>query len=330
MVNDPGTIDSLNPNLPPIIKYDNDSSTPGIQTTAITTHATAVAGVICSTDPVDTGAAPGLAQLYDGGGSGDIDAPPIWDWAIQQGVSFGNCSWWNFNKGAIVFLDRYFDYIIRNFAVMMFKSAGNRGNSDGLITSPGNGYNTTATGNFFDQDSLDWKDDVMNLSSSWVNPVEGHDKPELTAPGTSIYSTVPAGPPWIGFVGGGTSFATAVSSGTAALLAETKPELLAQPEIVKALLMAGAWNNIDGPSQLSERDGAGGLVAAATQDAAARDQFAAISLTDASFTSDVFDYQIELLAGDRPTENASVRTRIESVLTRNGPRHTLVRKPPPL
>ena len=37
-----------------------------------------------------------------------------WSWGMSQGISFGNCSWWNFQRGSIQFLDRYFDYITRN------------------------------------------------------------------------------------------------------------------------------------------------------------------------------------------------------------------------
>jgi hypothetical protein len=219
---------------------------------------------------------------------------------MAQGISFGNCSWWNGQKGQIQFLDRYFDYIIRNFAVMLFKSAGNQGTGDAKITTPGCGYNMTASGNATDNNDWDWNGDAMSSSSSWVNPLEGHDKPEVTACGTSITTTTTASP-WIGAAGSGTSYASPVTCGVAALLAQTAPALQAQPEVVRALLMAGAFHNIEGAAALSDRDGSGHIDAAASQAATAQNQFVATSLTPASFTGGFYDVQVPLTRATRRT-----------------------------
>lgn len=288
MVNDTAAVATSNPYLPPIVA--GTTGTPAA-------HATAVAGIIASRQSPNTGAAPGLTQLYSYGGSGDVVAPQAWAWGMSQGISFGNCSWWNLQKGQIQFLDRYFDYIIRNFAVMLFKSAGNQGGSDGKITTPGCGYNMTASGNANDQNNHDWNDDVMNSSSSWVNPLEGHDKPEVTACGTTITTTTTSSP-WIGAQGSGTSYSSPVTCGVAALLAQTNTALQAQPEVVRALLMAGAFHNIEGSAALSDRDGSGHIDAAASQSATARGQFVAATLTPASFTGGFYDVQIPLVAND--------------------------------
>jgi hypothetical protein len=288
LVNDTGEVRTTNPYLPPIVTGGSLS---------VQAHATAVAGIICSDHVPHTGAAPGLTQLYSYGGSGDTNAPIAWAWGMNQGISFGNCSWWNGQKGQIQFLDRYFDYIIRNFAVMLFKSSGNQGTGDGKVTTPGNGYNMIASGNSDDRNNWDWNDDIMSSSSSWVNPIEGHDKPEVTACGTTITTTTTSSP-WIGAQGTGTSYASPVTCGIAALLAETNTQLQAKPEAVRALLMAGAFHNIEGAAALSDRDGAGHVDAAASQSALAKGQLHAVTLTPASFTGGVYEVTIPLVAND--------------------------------
>lgn len=288
MVNDVAAVATTNPWLPTIV--------PGTTGTPAA-HATAVAGIIASRQVPNTGAAPGLTQLYSYGGSGDTVAPQAWAWGMSQGISFGNCSWWNGQKGQIQFLDRYFDYIIRHFAVMLFKSAGNQGGSDGKITTPGCGYNMTASGNATDQDNHDWNGDAMSSSSSWVNPIEGHDKPEVTACGTTITTTTTSSP-WIGAQGTGTSYSSPVTCGVAALLAQTNPLLQSKPEAVRALLMAGAFHNVEGAAALSDRDGSGHIDAAASQAATARGQFVTTTLTPASFVGSVYDVQVPLVAND--------------------------------
>lgn len=289
LVNDTGGVATTNPYLPPVVS--------GL-TGSIQAHATAVAGIICSNHVPHTGAAPGLAQIYSYHGASDANAQVAWAWGMAQGISYGNCSWWNGQKGQIQFLDRYFDYIIRHFAVMLFKSAGNQGGGDGKITTPGCGYNMIASGNSNDANTWDWNDDSMNSSSSWVNPLEGHDKPEVTAAGTTITTTTTSSP-WIGAQGSGTSYASPVTCGVAALLAQTDPSLLTRPEAVKALLMAGAFHNIEGAARLSDRDGAGHIDAAASQMATAKGQYVSTTLTAASFdAAGNHDVQVSLVRGD--------------------------------
>lgn len=288
LINDTAPVATTNPFLPPIVAGNSSTAA---------AHATAVAGIVASRHAPHTGAAPGLAQLYSYGAAGDTTAPQAWAWGMQQGISFGNCSWWNGQKGQIQFLDRYFDYIIRTFAVMLFKSAGNQGTGDGKVTTPGCGYNMTASGNATDNNDLDWGGDAMSSSSSWVNPVEGHDKPEVTACGTTITTTTTASP-WIGAQGSGTSYASPVTCGIAALLAQTDPVLQAQPETVRALLMAGAFHNVEGASAMSDRDGAGHVDAAASQAAAAKGQFQRVVLTPGSFTGGQYSVTVPLVRGD--------------------------------
>jgi hypothetical protein len=288
LVNDTSGVQVGNPYLPPIVNGGGSS---------VASHATAVAGIIASSHVPHTGAAPGLQQIYNYGGSGDTNAPLAWAWGMGQGISFGNCSWWNGQKGEIRFLDRYFDYIIRHFAVMLFKSSGNQGGGDGKVTTPGCGYNMIASGNASDGNNHDWTGDTMSSSSSWVNPVEGHDKPEVTACGSTITTTTTSSP-WIGAAGSGTSYASPVTCGIAALLAQQEPLLQAKPEAVRALLMAGAFHNIEGAAALSDRDGTGHVDAAASHAALVAGQLYTATLTPASFPGGDHTVTMSLVGND--------------------------------
>lgn len=288
LVNDVGGVSRTNPNLPTIVV--------GPSTVTVQAHATAVAGMIASRHPQQTGAAPGLTELFDYGGAGDTTAPLAWAWGMQQGISFGNCSWWNGNRGSIAFLDRYFDYIVRNFAVQLFKSSGNQGNGVGC-TTPGNGFNCIASGNADDRNTHDWDDDTLSTSSSTGNPQpQNHEKPEVCAHGTTVTSTNTSN--GVSAQGSGTSYASPVSCGTAALLAAADPVLQAAPEAIKALLMAGAWNDIVGGQPLSDYDGAGAIDAAASHSAVAAGQYVRQTLTAASFPGGIWSQTLHLDQGD--------------------------------
>jgi hypothetical protein len=287
LVNDTAQASSNNPFLPPMINGRTGSAA---------SHATAVSGIIASTHTQHTGAAPGLPNLYNYGASGDTNAPIAWSWGMQQGISFGNCSWWNGQRGSINFLDRYFDYIIRNFAVMLFKSAGNQGIGQ-AVTTPGNGFNMIASGCADDRNTHDWDDDIIASFSSTANPTQGHEKPEVVAHGTAITTTTTSSP-WIGSAGSGTSYASPVTCGVAALLAATDNALLAKPEVIKAMLMAGAWNDVHGSGVLSDYDGAGGINAAASQKAVSDLQYVAASLDASSFVNGIWSRNLDLVGGD--------------------------------
>lgn len=287
LVNDTGHVEGTNPYLPPILEVNAGS--PG-------SHGTSVAGNIANHHPIHAAAAAGLPQLLSAMGTGDVTAPQLWEQALPLGVDFGNCSWWNFQKGAIEFLDRWFDATIRDLGVMMFKSNGNQGNTTAPYgTTPGNGFNVTCSGAYTDNDNDDWFDDAMASSSSYWNPVEGHDKPEVASPGTCVTTTTVGG---LTTCFGGTSSASPLTAGVATLLASGRPLLLAEMTTVKALLMVSAWHNVEGAATLSERDGAGGIHAAAAW-AAARDGQWWHDVVDASdFGGNVLDVSVDLAEGD--------------------------------
>lgn len=286
LVNDTGHVTQTNSDLP-LVTWLNSGSTGS--------HGSGVAGNICFNHPTYRGAAYGLPTIYSAMGTGDIDAPVIWNDAISSGIALGNCSWWNFQKGAIEFLDRFFDYTLRNFAVMMFKSTGNQGNtSEPYSTTPGNAYNVTSSGSYNDGDDHDWVNDAMASYSSWWNPQEGHEKPEVASPGDGVTTAGTSTTQSFG----GTSSASPLTCGVATLLASRDPSLLTSPERLKAILMVSAWHNVEGAALLSDKDGAGGVHAAAA-DAVLRDgQFDESVVTAGDFPGGNLEIPFTAYEGD--------------------------------
>lgn len=83
---------------------------------------------------------------------------------------------------------------------------------------------------------------------------------------------------------GGTSSASPLTCGVAALLGTRDTNLRARTQTLKAVLMASAWHNVEGVAVLSDKDGAGGVHAAAA-DAVVRDQ----QYVDGTLTAGSFD-----------------------------------------
>ena len=126
-------------------------------------------------------------------------------------------------------------------------SAGNNGPSRGTVTSPGDDPLVITVGALDDKDTVSTADDtVPSFSSNGPTSWDGWWKPDLLAPGKSVVSVMaPRSVLWnsfrsarVGtrnFVGSGTSFAAAITSGAAAMLLVDNPE--ASPDNVKAALL---------------------------------------------------------------------------------------------
>ncbi len=230
-------------------------------------HSTGVAGILRSTHSSIRGIAP-AATLWAGGScSGDGGqlqnrSTAAADW----GARALNLSWGSNTNLALGANDRFYDTMVMNRARTVVKSAGNRGSGcgfEGNVTSPGLAYNVIAVGNFNDAGTVSWAGDTMSTCSSWKDPTSqfgDREKPEVSAPGTSI-TTTSTGGTWVSYTNSGTSFAAPMVTGTAALMIQRNAALASWPESVKAILMATATHNIEGATRLSEVDGAGGIVA---------------------------------------------------------------------
>lgn len=245
---------------------------------AVGYHATACAGFINSVHSTYKGIAPGsfssTVGLLSAGSDDWSDAELIeaTDWAITNGANVVSNSWGEVSGDPVMeLIDRYNDYTIRNFAKTFVNSAGNHGLGVGYVSSPGSAYNAITVGAFEDMNTgALWADDVMASYSStedpYPDPIPGsyatdREKPEVVAVGGdsySMYSTTTASP-WTGTVGTGTSYASPMVAGEAALLMNKRSSLMTWPEAVKAITMATAWHNLEGQTRLSDYDGAGGV-----------------------------------------------------------------------
>ena len=181
-------------------------------------HATAVAACAVAV-------APGATYLSVDWDGGDIHGEV--EWMLERGVNIINISLGMYESGeagTYTSYSAYCDYIAREYSVVFTGSAGNRAyeNGDAMVTPP-NGYNTITVGACNDfgirrEDSSFEEKFTINF-------------PNLLAPGSNI--TLPSGN-----TRGGTSLASPIVAGTAAVIMQKAPYLLLHPECVMAILMA--------------------------------------------------------------------------------------------
>ncbi|WP_175543683.1 S8 family serine peptidase [Micromonospora pattaloongensis] len=153
--------------------------------------------------------------------------------------------------------------------------SGNDGPGTGSVTSPGSDPVLLTAGGLDESGTAQRRDDVVATWSGRGPSWQGDAKPDLVAPGARVVSlrspgsVVDAANPQarIGggyFRGSGTSMATAVTSGVAAVVLAEEPKL--RPDAVKNLFTATAYS-APGLSRAAGA-GAGGLDAARALDAA--------------------------------------------------------------
>ncbi|HET6811205.1 MAG TPA: S8 family serine peptidase [Acidimicrobiales bacterium] len=137
-----------------------------------------------------------------------------------------------------------------NAGITVVVSAGNSGPFNGTITSPGDDPLAVTVGAYADNDSPDpasWA--ACPFSSVGPTQYDGWMKPDLVAPGRSVISVADPGSTiylanptaLVGtgnFVGSGTSFSAAITSGAAALVASAHPGI--SPNEVKGRLLGNA------------------------------------------------------------------------------------------
>jgi len=150
--------------------------------------------------------------------------------------------------------------------IVVVVSAGNAGPFNGTILSPGDDPMVITVGALDDLGQTDPADDTMTDFSSvgptdpdgWFKPdlvASGRSVVSLAAPGSTIYDDYPSA--LIGsanFVGSGTSFSTAITSGAVALILAADPGI--SPNEVKARLLA---STLPGPVGNPFVDGHGDL-----------------------------------------------------------------------
>jgi serine protease AprX len=153
-----------------------------------------------------------------------------------------------------------------NAGITVVASAGNAGPFNGTILSPGDDPLVITAGALDDMAGTSVSaDEMTNFSSAgptspdgWVKPdlvTSGRSVVSLAAPGSTIYDNNPSARIGTGnFVGSGTSFSAAITSGAAALVLADNPGLT--PDQVKARLLG---NTSPGPVGNPFVDGHGAL-----------------------------------------------------------------------
>ncbi|HMO13650.1 MAG TPA: S8 family peptidase [Pirellulaceae bacterium] len=234
--------------------------------TSLHWHAASVAGVIASRHSTHRGIAP-FVQLYVGGSHAgwDSELQQSMTWARTWGARVINNSWGYDDTSRVPnAMARYLDNLVFTHRMTVVNSAGNRGaQTVPNVTNPATAYNIITVGSFDDRNTLLTADDVMSTFSSYLNPTSTSGdriKPEVVAPGTAIINLTNASP-WLHGGVNGTSFSAPAVSGIAALIMQRAPSLQQWPEVVKAIIMATALQNLEGAARLSTRDGAGGVQA---------------------------------------------------------------------
>ncbi len=230
-------------------------------------HGTFVAGLIAgngaSSGGQYSGEAPGanLVSIKVAGASGATDMATVIlgvAWVIaHEGVD--HIGVLNMSLGAQPFTSTVLNPLDRaveaawNDGITVVTSAGNAGPFNGTILSPGDDPLVITVGALDDNGTVSPADDTVSAFSS-VGPTspDGWFKPDLVASGRSVVSlrapgsTIDRNFPSArvgaaNFVGSGTSFSAAITSGAAALVLQAGGAVVAgNPNAVKARLLGGA------------------------------------------------------------------------------------------
>ena len=224
-------------------------------------HGTFVAGLIAgngaSSNGQYSGEAPGanLVSIKVAGASGETDLGTVIEglqWAVDHQGTYGikvlnlSLGFQPTESTLVNPLDQAVQ-AVWDAGITVVASAGNAGPFNGTILSPGDDPLVITVGALDDMASSSVTGDEMtNFSSVGPTSPDGWAKPDLVtsgesvvslaAPGSTIYNDYPAAR--IGtanFEGSGTSFATAITSGAAALILADNPGLT--PDQVKARLL---------------------------------------------------------------------------------------------
>ena len=224
-------------------------------------HATLTASAAASFHGTYRGIAYDATILSVGVDNTQADEVAALQWAFDQGARIVNDSGGFEADANVNWTDRAFDYWARHRFRLVVKSSGNTG---GNVTSPGKAWNIITVGGIEDGGNPNWSDDQMWAGSAYVNPVSLHsdrEKPEVVAVGADV---LVLGNNNVLYQVDGTSVAAPQVAGLAALLTNRDSSLEIWPEATKAIIMASATHNIEGPpiivgGQGDLRDGAGAI-----------------------------------------------------------------------
>lgn len=212
-------------------------------------HGTHVAGIVASSGQLSLGKYAGMApqaeligvKVMDRDGGGELSTVIAGiEWCLNHQSRY-KIRIINLSLGAEA-QESYLNdplsratYLAWKKGVVVCAAAGNEGPQSGTINTPGINPITITVGNSNDQATIPSDDDRLNDSSSRGPTIDNLVKPDLLAPGTQITSLWPDG----GYrTLTGTSMATPMVSGAAALLLEAFPHYT--PSQVKQRLLDNA------------------------------------------------------------------------------------------
>lgn len=261
--------------------------TPGYDPNQLAPHPTWVAGCVSAVERGAKGHAPGAILLNANAASWtDADLEAACDWAVTSNANVVNGSYGattgNGTTGGVMNAHtNYMDFIARSTNTTIVLAAGNFRTVGTVlhreIHTPAIGYNVLAVGNIDQNRTGDWADDTLNPTSSLINPISARNdrhKPELSAPGTNIFTTAPInyrntnrtgtftgtinnGPGITAFDDGapnridydvtGTSFSAPMVAGIAAIAQEMDAAAWRRQVIIRAVLIAAATHRVVNP-----------------------------------------------------------------------------------
>jgi serine protease AprX len=227
-------------------------------------HGTHIAGTIAGNGTRSAGQFIGMApgasvvgvQVLDSKGNGRVSSVLRGiEWVLAHRVQF-NIRVINLSFGAHALVPYEGDPLAAGVEIawkrglVVVAAAGNGGPSSGTVESPGVDPYAITVGSTDDQGTLTLSDDTLAWFSAWGTPTTSTAKPDVIAPGRRVVSIrVPGStidtllPDHVVVANNGstyerltgTSMATAVVSGAAALVLERQP--LLKPDQVKQILM---------------------------------------------------------------------------------------------
>ena len=227
-------------------------------------HGTFVAGLVAGSGVSSHGAYVGEAPAADlvsikvAGANGVADVATVIQgiqWAVQHQAA-DNITVLNLSLGEIPPTPTALNPLDQaaeaawNSGIVVVTSAGNEGPAAGTIVAPGDDPTVITVGALADNHTDATGDDSVpafssagpTTSDAWFKPdfiASGRSVVSLAAPGSTVYNQNPSA--LIGksnFIGSGTSFSTAITSGAVALLLQADPGIA--PNDVKARLSFGA------------------------------------------------------------------------------------------
>ena len=226
-------------------------------------HGTFVGGLIAGTGAASSGAVKGVApgaklvslKIAEADGSTDVTRVlEALEWVLAfrslYGIRVVNLSL-GFTTQQSTVIDPL-DFAVEriwNAGLVVVAAAGNGGSSTPSVTAPGNDPLVITAGSLSDKTTVTLGDDTVSSFSSSGPTVDGYAKPDVLAPGRSVVSSRSPGSTIdlanpnsaIGASyakASGTSFATAITSGAAALVLSRNP--LLSPDQVKRRLVTTA------------------------------------------------------------------------------------------